>query len=171
MLSPTPLRKVLFACSPYPPWNTRSCTVESTLSSPCSRSDSPLSSRRGSRSSRLSPISQSDDLDRWVGFFFVKSGFGVLAYCSLCGTKATLSFLASSVCLSFSTKACAILQLLRWSWQHQPVCHFSALLFLSIFRSVLTTLSSPPSFLLAQSICLADLEGTVSFTIRPQWVP
>ena len=37
---------------------------------------------------------------------------------------------------------------LSWSQQHQQVCHFSSLL-LSDSRSVLATLSSPPSFLLS----------------------
>ena len=36
-------REALLACPPFPPWNLPSFTVESTLSSPCSRSDPPLS--------------------------------------------------------------------------------------------------------------------------------
>ena len=47
---------------------------------------------------------------------------------------------------NFSAEACAILQALWWSRQHQQVCHFSSLLLLSDSRSVLTTLFSPPSF-------------------------
>ena len=46
MLPPTCSREALVAC---PPWNLPSFTVESTLSSPCSRSDPPLSPRCGSR--------------------------------------------------------------------------------------------------------------------------
>ena len=37
------LSEALLACPPFPPWNLRSFTVESTLTSPCSRSDPPLS--------------------------------------------------------------------------------------------------------------------------------
>ena len=59
-------------------------------------------------------------------FLFNKDGSGFLANCSLCGTEATLSFLASPECSSFSAEAWAILQALRWSQQHQKVCLFSS---------------------------------------------
>ena len=49
MLPPTCSREALVACPRFPPWNLPSFTVESTLSSPCSRSDPPLSPRCGSR--------------------------------------------------------------------------------------------------------------------------
>ena len=110
--------------------NLPSFTVESTFSSPFSRSDPPLS-RQGAAIAHLDSI-QPHDLVVWtngfVHFPFGKGGFGVLANCSLCGTEATLSFSAGSVCSSFSAKACAILQALCWSRQHQQVCHFSSLL-------------------------------------------
>ena len=64
-------------------------------------------------------------------------------------------FSAGPVCSSFSAEACAILHALWWSQQHQPVCHFSFLLFLSNSRSVLSSI-----FPFA-SISLADLTGTV----------
>ena len=100
------------------------------------------------------------DLVLWtdgsVPFPFGKDGTGILANCSLCGTEAIFSFSTGPVCSSFSAEVCAILQALCWSWQHQQVCHFSYLLLLSDSRSVLATLSSPPSFFLPQS-----LAGTV----------
>ena len=43
MLPSTSLREALLACPTFPPWNLPSFTVESTLTSPCSRSDPPLS--------------------------------------------------------------------------------------------------------------------------------
>ena len=43
MFSSTCSRKALLACPPCPPWNLPSFTVESTLSTPCSRSDPPHS--------------------------------------------------------------------------------------------------------------------------------
>ena len=92
------------------------------------------------------------DLVLWtdgsVPFPFGKNGSGILANCSLCGTEDTLFFSASRVCSSFSVEACALLQGLCWSRQHQKVCHFSSLLLLHGFRSVLASLSSPTSFLL-----------------------
>ena len=46
MLPSASSREALLACPPFPPWNLPSFTVESTLSSPCSRSD-PSLSRQG----------------------------------------------------------------------------------------------------------------------------
>ena len=106
-------------------------------------------------------------------FFFGKGRSGILATCSFCGTEATLSFLAGLVHSSFSAEACAILHALFWSRQHQQVCHFSSLLLQSDSRSVLTTLSSPPFFLLPQSLwqIWQELSSLSSCSIRLQWVP
>ena len=73
----------------------------------------------------------------------------------------------------FSAEACAILHALCWSRQHQQVCHFSSLLLLSDSRSVLATLSSPPSFLLSQTLwqIWQELSSLSSCSIRLQWVP
>ena len=110
--------------------------------------------------------------DGFVSCSFGKSGSGILANYSFCGTEATLSFLAGPVCLSFSAEACAILHALCWSRQHQQVCHFSSLL-LSDSHSVFKTLSSPPSFLLSQTLWQIWQElFSLSFcSIRLQWVP
>ena len=43
MLSSTSSRETLLACPPFPPWNLPSFTVDSTPSTPCSRSDPPVS--------------------------------------------------------------------------------------------------------------------------------
>ena len=154
MLPSTCSREALVACPPFPPWNLPSFTVESILSTPCSRSDSSLS-RQGAALAHLDSLPP-HDLVLWtdgsVPFPFGKGGCGVLANCSLCGTAATLSFSEDPVCSSFSAEACAILHALCWSRQHQQVCHFSSLLLLSDSRSVLATLSSPPSFLLSQTL-------------------
>ena len=142
MLPSTSLREALLACPLFPPWNLLSLTVESTLSSPCSRSHPPLS-RQGAALAHLDSLLP-HDLVLWRdgSFPFGKGGSGVLANCSFCGTEPTLSFSAGPVCSSFSAEACAILHALWWSRQHQQVCHFSSLLLLSDSRSVLTTLFS-----------------------------
>ena len=154
MLPSTCSREALLAFPPFPPWNLISFTVESTLSSQCSRSDLPLS-RQGVALAHLESLLP-HDLVLWtdgsVPLAFGKGGSGVLANCSLCGTEATLPFSAGPVCSSFSAEACAILHVLCWSRQHQQVCHFSFLFLLSDSRSVLATLSSPPSFLLSQTL-------------------
>ena len=143
--------EVLLAFPLFPPSNLLFFTVESTLSSPCSRCDRPLS-RQGAALAYLDSFPP-HDLVLWtdgsVRFPFDKGASSVLANCSLRGTEATLSFIADPACSSFSAKICDILQALCWSRQHQQVCHFSSLLLLSVSRSVLATLSSPPSFLLS----------------------
>ena len=55
MLSSTCSREALLACPPCPPWNLPSFTVESTLSSPCSRSDPPHS-RQGAALAHLDSL-------------------------------------------------------------------------------------------------------------------
>ena len=172
MLPSTCSREALLACPSFPPWNLPSFTVEPTLSTPCSRSDPPLS-RQGASLTHLDSLPP-HDLVLWtdgsVPFPFGKGGSGVLDNCSLCDTEATLSFSAGPVCSSFSAEACAILHALCWSRQHQQVCHFSSLL-LSDSRSVLATLSSPPSFLLSQTLWQIWQElSSHSCSIRLQWV-
>ena len=132
-------------------------------------------SRQGAALAHLDSL-PTHDLVLWTDgsdpFPFGKGGFGVLAICSLCVTEATLSFSASPVCSSFSAEACAILHALCWSLQHQQVCRFSSLLLLSDSRSVLATLSSPPSFLLSQTLWQISQElSSLSCSIRLQWVP
>ena len=136
MLPCTCSREALLACPPFPPWNLPSFTVESTLPTPCSRSEPPHS-RQGAALAHLDSLPP-HDLVLWtdgsVPFSFGKGGSGVLANCSLCGTEGTLPFSAGPVCSSYSAEACAILHALCWSRQHQQVCHFSALLLLSDSR-------------------------------------
>ena len=175
MLPSTCSREALVAFPPCPPWNLPSFTMESTLSSPCSRSDR-LHSRLGAALAHLDSLSPHDLIlwtDGSVPFPFGKGGSGVLANCPLCGTEATLSFSAGPVCSSFSAEACAILHALCWSRQHHKVCHFSSLLLLSNSRSILATLSSPPSFLLSQTLwqIWQELSFFSSCSIRLQWVP
>ena len=175
MLPSTCSREAFLTCPPCPPWNLPSFTVESILSTPCFRSNPPLT-RQGAALAHLDSLLP-HDLVLWtdgsVPFPFGKGGSGVLANCSLCGTEATLSFSASPVCSSFSAEACAILHALCWSQQHQQVRHFSSLLLLSDSRSVLAALSSPPSFLLSQTLWQIRQElSSLSFcSIRLQWVP
>ena len=174
MLPSTCSREALLACPPCPPWNLPSFTVESTLSSPCSCSDSPHS-RQGAVLAHLGSLLP-HDLVLWtdgsIPFLFGKGGSGVLANCSLCDAGTTLSFSAGPVCSSFSAEACAILHALCWSRQHRRVCRFSSVL-LSDSRSVLTTLSSPSSFLLSQTLwqIWQELSTLSSCSIRLQWVP
>ena len=154
MLPSTCSREALVACPLFPSWNLPSFTVESALSSPCSRSDPPHS-RQGAALAHLDSL-PTHDLVLWtdgsVPFPFGKGGSGVLANCSLCGTEATLSFSAGPVCSSFSAEACAILHALCWSRQHHKVCHFF------LFSCLTLVLSSPPCPLIHLS-CYLKLCG------------
>ena len=173
MLPSTCSREALLACPPCPPWNLPSFMVESTLPTPCSCSDPPLS-HQGATLTHLDSLPP-HDLVLWTdgSVPFRKGGSGVLANCSLGGTEATLSFSAGPVSSSFSAEACAILHALCWSRQHQQVCHFFSLLLLSDSRSVLATLSYPPSFFLSQTLwqIWQELSSLSSCSIRLQWVP
>ena len=146
--------------------NLPSIIVESNLSSPCSCSDALLSWQKAALTNldSIPPY----DLVLWTdgSVPFGKGSSRILANCSLCGTEATLSFSAGPVCSSFSAEACAILQALCWSWQHQQLCHLFSFLLLSDSRH--PGLSSIFPFI---SISLADLSSFSSCTIRLQWVP
>ena len=128
---------------------------------------------------RLSPILALSPLMIWycgqtaVFLFLLARAAPAFLPSALSGTEATLSFSTGPVCSSFSTEACAILHALCWSRQHQQVCHFSSLLVLSVSRSVFTTLFSPPSFLLSQTLSqiTQKLSSLSSCSIRLQWVP
>ena len=175
ILSSTTTREALLACRPSPAQNPSFFTVESTLSSPYSRSDLPLS-RHSAAFAHLDSLPP-HDLVLWtngsVPSFFGKGGSGVLTNCSLCGIETTFSFLAGPLCSSFSSEACAILYALCWSRQDQQVFHFSSFLLLSDSHSILTILFSPPSFFLPQSLwqIWQELSSLFSCSIRLQWVP
>ena len=171
MLPSTSPREAFLACPPFPSWNLLSFTVKATFF-PMLLLRSSLS-RQGAALAHLDSIPPYDLvlwIDISVPFPFDNGGSGAFANCSLCGTEATLSFSACTVCSSFSTEAGAIKQALCWSQQHQQVCHFSSLLLLSDSRSVLIIMSSPPSFLLPQSFW-QELSSLSSCSIRLQWVP
>ena len=125
---------------------------------------------------RLLPILTLSPLMTWYSgqtalFLFVLAR-AAPAFLPTALSEATLSFSAGPVCSSFSAEACAILHALCWSRQHHKVCHFSSLLLLSDSRSVLSTLSFPPPFLLSQTLwqIWQELSSLSSCTIRLQWV-
>ena len=174
MLPSTCSRAALLACPPFPPCNLSSFTVESTLSTPCSRSDPPLS-HQGAAPAHHDSLPLMVWCSGQMALFLFLLARAALAFLptALCDTEATLSFSAGPVCSSFSAEACAILHALCWSRQHQQVCHFSSLLLLYVSRSVLATLSSPPSFLLSQTLwqIWQELFSFSFCSIRLQWVP
>ena len=104
MLPSTSPKEALLICSPFSHWNLPSFTVESTLFSLCSRFDPPLS-HQGAALAHLDFLPP-HDLVLWTDgslpFPFGKSGSGILANCSLCGTEAgALSFFDRPSMLKF----------------------------------------------------------------------
>ena len=164
MLPSTFSREALLTCSPCPPWNLPPFTVESTLSTPCSRSDPPLS-RQGAALAYLDSIPP-HDLVLWtngsVSFPFGKGGSGVLSNCSLCGTEAAQYAQAS---LMKPAPFCTLFAGLGNT-------NKSAISLLFCYYLTLV-LSSPPSFLSSQTLwqIWQELSFFSSCAIRLQWVP
>ena len=148
-------REALVACPPFPPWNLPSFTVESTLSSPCSRSDPPHS-RQGAALAHLDSLPP-HDLVLWtdgsVPFPFGKGGSGVLANCSVCGTEATLSFSAGQFVPVFPLKPAPFCTLFIGLGNT-----IKSAIFLLFFSCLTLVLSSPPCPLLHLS-CYLKLCG------------
>ena len=108
-------REDIFALPPCLPWNLTSSRVEFPLFTSCSHSD-PHLSRQGAALAQLDSLPP-HNLVSWTDgcgpFSFGKGGSGVLANCSLCGAKATLSFSPDPVYSSFSAEAYANLHALH----------------------------------------------------------
>ena len=188
-------REALLACPPFgicllSPWSPRfplhalalillslanlpSFTVESTLSSPCSRSD-PSLSRQGAALAHL------DSLPLMIWY----SGQTALFLFLL--AKAAPAFLPTALSVAlrplFPFRQAQYAQV--FPLKPAPFCTIFAglsstnksaisLLLLSDSRFVLATLSSPPSFLLSQTLwqIWQELSSLSSCSIRLQWVP
>ena len=169
ILPSTFIREALLACPPSPPWNLPSFTVESTLSSPCSCSDLPLSRQ----SAALTPLMiwYSGQTALFL-FLLAKTASAYLPTALSVASRPLFPFRQAQYVQVSLAEACAILHAFCWSWQHQQVCHFSSLLLLSDFCSVLATLFSPPSFLLSQTLwqIWQGLSSLSSCSIRLQWI-
>ena len=143
-----------------------------TLSTPCFRSDPRLSCK----SAALAHLDSfpPHDLVLWtdgsVPFPFGKGSSSVLTNCSLCGTKATLSLWQAQYVQVFLLKPAPFCMLFAGLGSTNKSAIF--LLFLSDSYSVLAALSSPPSFLLSQTLWQIWQElSSLSCSIRLQWVP
>ena len=177
LISPLSTPRESFAlCPPFPPWESPLFEVNPSLPIPSADSHNPIV-RRDAALEYLKSL-PAYDLSIWtdgsVPNSLGKGGSGVLALCSLCGIEVSLSFSAGSVCSSFTAEPHAIMHALEWTRQHQQPCIFSSLILHSDSRSVLTSLSSPPDFLLPSSNwqiwhSLSLLSENVS--IRLQWIP
>ena len=173
MLPSTCSREALVACSPCPPWNLPSFTVDSTLSTPCSRSDTPSLAKV-----RLSPTLTLSPLMIWC--------FGQTGLFLFLLVRVAAAFLPTALSVTlrplFPFRQAQYAQV--FPLKPAPFCTLFAglgntnkfaisLLLLSDPRSVLATLSSPPCFLLSQTLwqIWQKLSSLFSCSIRLQWVP
>ena len=173
MLPSTSFRKALLACPPCPPWKLPSFTVKSTLSTPCSCSDPPLS-RQGAALAHLDSLPPHDLVLGQTALFlflFARADPALLP-----------TALSVALRLLFPFRQAQFAQVFRM--KPAPFCTLFAglgstdksaisLLLLSDSRSVLAALSSPPSFLLSQTLwqIWQKLSSLSSCSIRLQWVP
>ena len=157
-------REALLACLPFPPWYLLSFMVESTLYTPCSRSDSSHS-RQGAT---LSPLMI------WC--------FGQTALFLFLLARAAAAYLPTA--LSVALRPLFLFRQVQYAQVFQlkpaPFCTLFAGLGSTntsaislLFSSCLTlvTLSSPPSFLLSQTLWQIWQElSSLTCSIRLQWV-
>ena len=169
MLSSTCSREALVACPPSPPWNLPFFTVESTLSTPCSRFDPPSLAKV-----RLSPTLTLSPLMIWC--------FGQTALFLFLSARAAHAFLPAALSVAlrplFSFRQAQYAQV--FPLKPAPFCTLVAGLgstnksAISLLFSYYLTLvlSSPPSFLLSQTLWQIWQElSSLSCCIRLQWVP
>ena len=166
MLPSTCSREAVLACPPCPPWNLPSFTVESTLSSPCSRSDPPLSQQGVALAHLDSPLIHDLVLGQTALFLFllVRAALAFLPSLSV-ALRPLFAFRQEQYFQVFPPKPAPFARSLLVS--AAP----TSLLFLFSSRSVLATLSSPPSFLLSQTLWQIWQELlSLSCSIRLQWI-
>ena len=170
MLPSTSPRKALLACPLFPLKSLPSFTVESTLSSPCSRSDPPLS-RQGAALANLDSLLLTiwcSGLSSLFLYLLEKAAPAYLPTALSVALRPLFPFQQAHYVQAFLLKRAPFFTL----FAGVSSTNKSATSLLSDSCSVLTTLFSRPSFLLPQF--LADLAGTSSLSscsIRLQWVP
>ena len=174
MLCSTCSREALVACPPFPPWNLPSFTLESTLPTPCSRSDPPHSCQ-GAALAHLDSLPP-HDLVLWTLtalslFLLARAAPAFLSTALSVALRPLFPFRQAQYAQVFPLKPAPFCMLFAslGSTNKSAI----SLLLLSDSRSVLAILSSPPSFLLSQTLwqIWQELFSLSSCIIRLQWVP
>ena len=171
MLPSTSSREALLDCPPSPPWNLLFFTVESTLSTPCSQSDPPLAKVRLSLTLTLSPLMiWYSGLMALFLFLLARKAPAFLPTALSVAMRPLFPFWQAQYAQVFPLKPAPFYTLFAGLDSTNKSAKF--LLLLSDSRSVLATLSSPPSFLLSHTLCQIWQElSSLSCSIRLQWVP
>ena len=170
MLPSTCSREALLAFPPFSPWNLPSFTVESTLCTPCSRSDPPSQAKV-----QLSPTLTLSPLMIWCCeqmalflFLLVRADPAFLPTALSVALRPLFPFRQAQYAQVFPLKPAPFCTLFAGLGSTNK----SAISFL--FSSCLTlVLSSPPSFLLSQTLwqIWQELSSFSSCSLRLQWVP
>ena len=165
-------RKARLVCPPFPR-NLPLFTVESTLSSPCSCSDLPLS-RQNAALTHLDSL----PLMIWYSkqtalfiFLLAKEAPASLPSALSVALRPLFPFRQAQYAQVFPLNAAPFCT--PFAGLGSTNKSAISLLLLFGFRSVLATLSFPPSFLLSQTLrqIWQELSSLSSCSIRPQWVP
>ena len=175
MFPPTCSREALLACPPFPPRNLPSFTVESTLTTPCSRSDPPLS-RQGAALAHLDSL----PIMIWCSgqtalflFLLARAAPAFLPSAFSVALRPLFPFQQAQYIQVFPLKPAPFCTLFAGLGNTDKSAIFLLFSYLSDSRSVLTSLSSPPSFVLSQTLwqIWQELSSLSSCSIRLQWVP
>ena len=149
MLPSTCSREALVACPALPPWNLPSFTVESTLPTPCSRSDLPLS-RQGAALAHLDSL----PLMFWCSgqtalffFFLARAAPAFLPTALSVALRPLFPFRQAQYVQVFPLKPAPFCTLFAGLGSTNKLA--TSLLF-SYYPTLV--LSSPPSFLLSQTL-------------------
>ena len=166
ILPSTSPREALLACPPFPPWNLPSFTVESILSSTCSRFDSPFS-RQGATLAHFESILLMiwySGLTALFLFLLAKMAPAYLPTAFSVALRPLFPFQQVQYDQGFPLKPAPFCTLFAGlgSTNKSTTC--------LLFSPYLTlVLSSPPSFLLPQT--LWQKLPSLSCSTRLQWVP
>ena len=170
MLPSTCSREALLACPPFPPWNLPSFTVESTLFFPCSHSDPLFFAKvRPSPTLTLSPL-MIWCFGQTALFLLARAAPAYLPTALSVALRPLFPFLQAQYAQVFPLKPAPFCTLFAGFGSTNKS---ATSLLLSDSRFVLAALSSPPSFLLSQTLWQIWQElSSLSFcSIRLQWVP
>ena len=174
MLPSTSPREALLACPPFSPWNLPSFTLESTLFSSCSRSD-PSLSRQDAALAHLDSLLP-HDLVLWTDGSVPSLGKAALAYLPTAlsvALRPLFPFQQAQYVQAFLLKPVPFCTLFAGLGStNNPATSLLFFFYLTLVL-YLGTLSSPPSFLLSQTLwqIWQELSSLSSCTIRLQWVP
>ena len=151
MLPSTCSREALLACPACPPWNLPSFTVESTLSTPCSRSDPPLT-RQGAA---LAHLTLSPLMIWCFGqtalflFLLARAAPAFLSTAFSVALRPLFPFRQAQYAQVFLLKPAPFCTLFAGLGSTNGSSIFLLFSYYLTLVSVLTTLSSPPPFLLS----------------------